>query len=70
MCLCIMNRHKIYCQFLCGDISMVLNLRGHYLMFKAIIWTLALIPILQNLSSLSDFPLEDGKNYILTMGVV
>lgn len=39
-------------------------------MFKAIIWTLALIPILQNLSSLSDFPLEDGKNYILTMGVV
>lgn len=30
-------------------------------MVKAIIWTLALIHILQNLSSLSDFPLEDGK---------
>lgn len=39
-------------------------------MFKAIIWTLALIPILQNLSSLAVFPLEDGKNYILTIDVV
>lgn len=39
-------------------------------MVKAIIWTLVFIPILQDLSSLSDFSAEDGKNYIFTMGVV